>query len=130
MKRSSVTAIILNSSEEVLLLKRHPHDRTLPDVYCLPGGKIDTDEFPLAALKREVFEETKLEVVDHTFLCKGENEKFNILFFTVRVKNTSPVTISNEHESYAWIPLTEAFSRGDVPPATQKALKELLLQIH
>jgi len=52
-----VRAVILNEREEVLLQRR-------TDVACwgLPAGSVELDETALEALKREVFEETGLEV--------------------------------------------------------------------
>jgi len=58
MKRQSVVCVI-KKGDEILLLKRHPFDRTLPNTYCLPGGKVDvTDKTLIDAAKRETLEET------------------------------------------------------------------------
>ena len=51
----------------------------------LPGGHIETEEFPLEAAKRELFEETgaiKFEIVPVcVYSVKRENESFGMLYF-------------------------------------------------
>jgi 8-oxo-dGTP pyrophosphatase MutT (NUDIX family) len=52
------SAVIVDDEGRVLI--SHRRDR---DLWNLPGGKIDTGELPVAGLRREVREETGLEVV-------------------------------------------------------------------
>lgn len=97
--------IILNDdASQVLLVKR----RDIP-VWVLPGGGIEPEEAPETAVKREVFEETGLEVgvirrcatylpvnrlTSHTstFLCQIEKGK---------------PTSSNETSAIAFYPLSQ-----------------------
>ncbi|KAF4937411.1 hypothetical protein CGCF413_v012003 [Colletotrichum fructicola] len=54
-----------DSGPTVLLLKRNPAEKYYPDVFELPGGKVDaTDGTVHDAIIREVFEETQLAVVE------------------------------------------------------------------
>ena len=61
-----VDGIILNDREEVLLIKRgnNPYKGS----YAIPGGFIDWDETAKEAVKREVKEETNLNVNIKEFL--------------------------------------------------------------
>jgi mutator protein MutT len=54
-----VRAIIVNREGEVLLQRRGDMDQ-----WCLPGGAMELDETPLEALRREVEEETCLEILE------------------------------------------------------------------
>lgn len=56
----SVGAIIKNSNDEYLVLYRKKHPISL----ALPAGHIDENETPENALKREVLEETGLEILN------------------------------------------------------------------
>lgn len=68
-----VRAIILNSRNEVLL--QHRSDL---DCWGLPAGSVELDETALEALKREVLEETALEVIsaEPMALYSGTSQRF------------------------------------------------------
>jgi 8-oxo-dGTP diphosphatase len=53
--------IILKHNDEVLLCKRAP-DKSLPNIWSIPSGKIESGESPGAAAIREFHEETNLEL--------------------------------------------------------------------
>ena len=49
----------------ILMLKRAAHETIYPNIYEIPGGKVeDTDATILDAVKREVFEEAGMEVTE------------------------------------------------------------------
>ena len=68
-----VRAIILNGQDEILLQRRS-------DMPCwgLPGGAVEPDETVLDAVRREVMEETSLQVIDAEpmALYSGPGQKF------------------------------------------------------
>ena len=52
-------------SPEILMLKRAAHETIYPNVFEIPGGKVeDSDATILDAVKREVLEETGMEVAE------------------------------------------------------------------
>ena len=53
----NVTAAVLVRDGRVLLCHRHPNQRWYPDVWDIPGGDLDVNETPAAALRRELREE-------------------------------------------------------------------------
>lgn len=55
------TGVLVKVGDEVLLCKRNSKG-TLPGVWSIPAGKIDGEESPSAAAKREFFEETDNEI--------------------------------------------------------------------
>lgn len=88
--------------EHILLLKRQK--KPFRGMWSLPGGKIALNEFVNDAVKREVFEETKLELTSIEFLgvvseLLRENKRIIkghlINVFLAKV-NTSQVIDSNE----------------------------------
>jgi 8-oxo-dGTP diphosphatase len=58
----TVRGIIKNNADEILIVKRHPKSRTDPEMWELPGGKVEQGEFFADALVREIKEETDLDV--------------------------------------------------------------------
>ena len=57
----TMRGIIKNSADEILILKRHPKSRTEPDMWELPGGKLEAGEYFDEGLVREIKEETNLD---------------------------------------------------------------------
>ena len=56
----TVGALIFNNKNEVLLIKSNKWD----DNYVIPGGHIELGEDMETALKREILEETALNIYD------------------------------------------------------------------
>ena len=71
-----VRALIFNPQEEVLLMRRRDMPR-----WCLPSGSVELEETGLDALRREVAEETSLEVIEAEpmGLYSGPTQKFTYL---------------------------------------------------
>ena len=62
IKAKAVAAVLWfknkkEKTEEILMIKRHPWMRIFPGYSAFPGGKVEPEEVPLEALKREIQEE-------------------------------------------------------------------------
>ncbi len=115
----SAVCIIKNALGQTLLLKRTPEDRTLPNVYCLPGGKKSDDfESLIECLVREVKEETNLDLILDTIACVWMSES-DIFFFRGEVTSLDDIKLSDEHEGYIF---TDDFDSVDVAPISKKLL--------
>lgn len=70
----TVAAVIENTQGEVLLVRKRASS-----IFIQPGGKIEADEDPLAALARELEEElaVELELSEVVFLGQFEDEAVN-----------------------------------------------------
>ena len=93
----SIKAIIIDN-KRILCLKNERNE------WDLPGGKINFNENIEECLKREVKEETNLEIKDLKIL-KPYNLKFNdvsvfILIYLAKISCDSPIIISYEHSEY------------------------------
>ena len=104
----SAKIIILDSKNNVLVLRRshsHPFDPLAPD---LPGGTIGPDEdFALGAL-RELREETGivLNVADLTLIHDKKRPVHHRVLFVAKYPMSYPgIKISWEHSSFEWVPL-------------------------
>lgn len=95
--------------------------------WSFPGGRIDPGEPFLAGLKREILEESGLEIdsaepfyVGEWFpTIKGQKNQIVAIFFacTPRAGTTeNDVRLSEEHDSFRWIALSEAKDIDFMPP--------------
>ena len=110
----TVGALIINENDQLLLVKTHKWK----DKYTIPGGHVEMGEKLTEALKREIREETGLELIEAEFLCFQEFiyddsfwEKKHFIFFdfVCRVKGVL-VNLNDEAQEYVWVDLDEAYS--------------------
>lgn len=113
----TIKGVVVRDEKEVLLLKR-AKGQTNPKKYDLPGGRLDKGETIEEALKREVFEETGLEVEMGDILKATEfpkkdknfkEEKRGLRF--IAYYKSGEVNLSEEHDSYEWLSFDEALEK-------------------
>jgi 8-oxo-dGTP diphosphatase len=99
---------------EILLMKRAAHKRVFPNRYNGLGGHIERDEDPLTSARREILEESGLEV-QALRLCSAYNidtgGQSGIVLFVFSATATTREVISDGREgTLHWIRLTDLFS--------------------
>lgn len=67
-----LAALIFDKDGKVLIEQRSDNGK-----YCIPGGSIDLNETVIDGVKREVYEETGLEISDLTLFAIFSGEKTN-----------------------------------------------------
>jgi phosphoglycolate phosphatase len=119
----TVGALIFNSREDVLMIQTHKWS----NLWGIPGGKTRFGETSIDALRREIKEETDLDVEDIRFVlvqdCIHSKEfyrdaHFVLLNYTCRVasvlsgtqgEGSDPVVNLNEEATqFRWVPIGEA----------------------
>ena len=106
----TVSAVIFNPENEVLLCKSHKWD----DKYVIPGGHVEYGEKLEDALRREILEETGLEIkgikplgIKECFYNNGFYKDRHFLFMDYLCKTDSTeVTLNDEAEDYVWVKLS------------------------
>src|SRR3972149_10539004 len=107
---------IISKGDEVLLVKRALNDTWSPGKWEFPGGKVDFGEDLNESLKREIKEETGLDVSikeplffwdNPASLKKYEGLIHVILFFECSAPINSKVVLSKEHTDFKWITLND-----------------------
>lgn len=96
--------LVLNEAGEVLMLKRREDDDFEPNVWGLAGGKIEEGEDPMEAARRELMEETGLDLQDLEEVDVIENEDGSkSYYFKACVESgAESVVISEEHSEYGF----------------------------
>jgi 8-oxo-dGTP diphosphatase len=118
-------AVIVNPKGQVLIMRESSaHDtNTKAGHYQLPGGRIDTGEALLDGLRREVLEETGIELeVGQPLLAgewrpviKGVPHQIIGTFFACKTTATD-VRLSEEHDDALWIDPAERAKYDIVSP--------------
>ena len=118
--RNVAKAIIVDSDDRVLFLKRSDYVDKFAGEWDLPGGHIHIGEDLMTGLKREVKEETDLEVGEYSFIGKVEN----IEFFSCAYTN-KPIKISDEHTGFRFIDKKNMNKDGKFEKMAIKALENI-----
>lgn len=101
----TVRGVIKNDSGEILIVRRHPKSRTDPEMWELPGGKVEKGEHFADALVREIKEETNLDVNVGDFCEAVQNDYMHkrtvqLMMYLDDVRGD--VKISEEHTEFMW----------------------------
>ncbi|WP_350343099.1 NUDIX domain-containing protein [Proteinivorax tanatarense] len=124
----TVSAVVFNPDNKVLLCKSHKWD----DKYVIPGGHIDLGEKMEEALKREVLEETGLEINDIQLISVKESvfekgfykDKHFIFIDYVCKTDFGDVILNDEAQEYKWVDLKD-IDKYNLGGSVEKLLKEL-----
>lgn len=138
----AVVVLVRDHHGKVLLTKRREHMRTFPRCWVFPGGGVDEGETLTAAARRELQEETGLEVSSDSLklLCiwesvfptssascleMGQVKGHAVTVFVealVEQDNVQNVVLqASECSAYTWVPLGQLInwhSKDKPPPAT------------
>lgn len=106
-------AVVVNSKGKILLLLPSNKEK-----WHLPGGHLHQHETYLAGLKREVFEETNLQVT--FFVLIDAKPGFQLWLCKC---NQVPVKISKEHRSHKWMSFDDALTKLSLTKETARDIK-------
>lgn len=122
----TVAPLIFNKGGEIFLMQSPKwHNK-----WVIPGGKIEWGETMEHAIKREVKEETNLEIENIEFLTVLENifdsdhvkrKHFIHLNFIATTKNSDTVILNEEAIAYKWVTISQA-EKMDVEKYTRKLI--------
>lgn len=103
-----VRAIIKDSDNNILILKRSPDSRSNPECWELPGGKVEPGESFDHALVREINEETGLNITLKRAAGIAQQDLPHIHSVHVIMKvevDSGDFKISEEHTDFKWASL-------------------------
>ena len=128
----TVGALIFNQEDKIFLMKTHKWRNR----YSIPGGHIELGERIEDALRREVKEETGLDIYHIQFIgiqecifddAFWEKKHFIFIDYACRTKSTE-VRLNSEGQDYIWVSLDEAFNLP-IEPYTERTIKEYVKKI-
>jgi len=102
----SVKVLVFDNEGRCLVLKRSMASKGNPGKWDFPGGKVDPGETLDEAARREVLEETGLEITIGRVLGAAESESptSRIAYLILEGHFVSgEVRLSEEHEEFAWV---------------------------
>jgi 8-oxo-dGTP diphosphatase len=114
-----VCALLSDSSGRLLLAQRPPH-KHLGLKWEFPGGKVEPDEDPAAALHREIREELGCALAELEPLPRFHHDygtvTIEMIPFRCRLAPGSPPPHAHEHIALAWVAPAD-LARYDLAPA-------------
>lgn len=126
----TVGALVFNDAGEVLMIRTHKWS----NLWGIPGGKIKWGEPSEAALRREIKEETNLDLADVEFVlvqdCIHSKEfyrdaHFVLLNYTARAPGRQTVILNEEAHEFRWLAV-EAARELPINAPTRKLLEAVI----
>ncbi|CCG88264.1 8-oxo-dGTP diphosphatase MutT [Erwinia piriflorinigrans] len=126
MKHLQVAVGIIRDKQQQIFLAQRSASAYMGNMWEFPGGKIEAGETPEQALKRELLEETGIEVlnvapydiVDHTY----SDLRVTLHFFIVDRWNGEPY--GREGQPQRWVAQNQ-LNAAEFPPANAEIVARL-----
>ena len=106
--RIAVKSFVIKD-EKLLILKRASDDVQKPDIWEIPGGRLELGEDPREGIKRETKEETGLDVevlhpINVRHFVRDDGQTITMIIFLCKALQDN-VKISKEHSEFDWVAL-------------------------
>ena len=128
---ATVGALIHDGAGKILMIQTHKWS----NLWGIPGGKIERGEASEEAVKREIREETGLEISDIRFVMVQDcidspefmrPEHFLLLNYLTKA-SSHEVTLNEEAEEFIWVTMTDAL-KLDLNTATKILLHRVITE--
>ena len=120
MKTILVSAVALVDLEGRVLLAQRPEGKSMAGLWEFPGGKVEADETPEAALVRELHEELGIETWDSCLapltFASHSYEDFHLLMPLFACRKWKGIVQPKEEQTLKWV-YPKNFVDYPMPPA-------------
>lgn len=114
LPKIQVATVFLQKGNQLLILQRAKKDMQYK-LWGIPGGKLDKQETPLEGLRREINEETGLNMATETFHLLGTalshtpcDGTYGLYIYHAIVPENCNIKINpNEHYAFQWVSIKE-----------------------
>ncbi len=114
--QKSVAAVVVKNNK--VLLGRHTYGGG-KGKFIIPGGYLNENESPEEAVKREVFEETSVEIEPGKMIgIRFNNKDWYVIFEGKYIEGTA-VPDGEENDEVVWMDIDKIQERDDVPSLTK-----------
>lgn len=120
----------VKKDEKYLMLHRAKHKRIMPDVWMAPGGHIEFNEGLYEAARREILEETGLQiknlqvkVIGNAYLKELDQELF--FYWLMADYAGGTLTFSDHDGEMEWLTPKEIAALPTLLPEMKKVVKQL-----
>jgi 8-oxo-dGTP diphosphatase len=127
-----VVAVALVDADGRVLLAQRPAGKTMAGLWEFPGGKVQPDEAPEAALIRELKEELGIDVTEACLapltFASHRYERFHLLMPLYVCRRWSGIVTPREGQALTWVRAAK-LEQYEMPPADRPlvaALRDLL----
>ncbi|MBU8914114.1 MAG: NUDIX domain-containing protein [Spirochaetales bacterium] len=119
------TAALIERNEAYLFVHR-PSGGDLSECWELPGGKVDPDELPEEALRRELIEELGIDAHIGDLAAKSQFEHRGMMFELLAFHATADLATMKlrEHTEFCWRTLSAALAL-DLAPSDRTLILRL-----
>ena len=125
-----VVGLIFNSHQEILVAEREAQ-KFQGGRWEFPGGKVELNENPFDALKRELGEEIGIEIISaepwQSFQHEYADRK--ILLDVWKIKAFKGEAVGKEGQAICWVSLKNLCLLS-IPDANQKIIEKLMNESH
>ena len=120
MKKLYVSSVAMIDTDGRVLLAERPKGKEMAGLWEFPGGKVEVDETPEAALVRELFEELGIEtwnacLAPLTFASHSYDD-FHLVMLLFACRKWNGVIKAKEGQKLKWI-YPKDLAKYQMPPA-------------
>ncbi|UVC30098.1 8-oxo-dGTP diphosphatase MutT [Pantoea sp. SOD02] len=127
MKHLQVAVGIIRNTERKIFLAQRAASSYMANKWEFPGGKIEQDESAEQALKRELMEETGIEVTSASAIGQADHSyedlRVTLHFFLVEGWNGEPY--GREGQPQRWVEQQDLVAE-EFPPANHELISRLV----
>lgn len=106
MKQVLVCAVALIDTDGRILLAQRPEGKSLAGMWEFPGGKVEHNELPEAALRREIKEELGIDLCDSCLapfnFVTHDYDHFSLLMLLYLCRNWEGIPSGKENQALMW----------------------------
>jgi len=121
---ANISLVLLLVDDKILLFRRTGHE-VFDGLYGMAGGHVEENESLIDGAKREVREETGLNIPNPLYINSYKYNKDKLHIYAARIPNTNGITLNDEHDGFKLFS-PEELKSPEVIPTTKFMYHDLM----